>query len=350
MNRLGHPIDPGGVLALHQVLGRRDQGLQGHAAHFEPLLQPLEIGLHRRIARSEIFLPLRQSVGPDRGADRRQRARPRGEPGAVDRRDGRDRGNERAGDEAPQLQPLISALVLLLPVAIEFDLPIDAFCKIPLIGHRPRRAAVITRGPDRVVLGGQRIARRPRGDRLAALDEGVRRIGLGGLVRRIIANPGGEAKALRLDRFRGRPRAQPARFRADRQGLAPHIQRQCRRDRRRAGERAHDLGARRPACPIGLDKRRRRAQERGQNQRSHRPEIPAVRLRLQRSRPLGPAAIFVPRLLDHKDRPLKPSPGRRAILSHSRRRASGSLHAAFSAWSRSARMSSMCSMPIERRT
>ena len=119
---------------------------------------------------------------------------------------------------------------------------------------------------------------------------------------------------------------------------------------------AHDLMARRPAFPVGPDKSRRRAEEGGHDKRNHRPHIPAVGRRLQRSRPLGPAAIFVPRLLEHGiARPFDRHPGRGrssgAILPLSLDRARPSRHAAaFSAWSRSARMSSMCSMPIERRT
>ena len=61
-------------------------------------------------------------------------------------------------------------------------------------------------------------------------------------------------------------------------------------------------------------------------------------------------AIFVPHLPDHKSHPGR---GRSsgAMLPLSLDRARPSRHAAaFSAWSRSARMSSMCSMPIERRT
>lgn len=55
-----------------------------------------------------------------------------------------------------------------------------------------------------------------------------------------------------------------------------------------------------PACRIGGKEARGGAQDASRNEGSERPEIPAARLRLKRSRPFGPAAIFVPCLLDHR--------------------------------------------------
>ena len=169
--------------------------------------------------------------------------------------------------------------------------------EIPVVGHRPRRAAVVARRAAWGVFGRERSRDRRGGDRLPAADEDVDR---GRIKRRIVADPGGEAETFRLDRLRGGPGANPAGFDADRQDFAGEIDRENGCDHRRAGERpAHRLargGARRVDPVIA----RRRARQRRDDDRCQRPEIPAPGLRLQRPRPLGPAAIFVPRLLDHR--------------------------------------------------
>jgi hypothetical protein len=110
-----------------------------------------------------------------------------------------------------------------------------------------------------------------------------------------------------------------------------------------------------PLSRIGSKETRGCAQNAGRYEHDHPPEIPAVGVRLQRSRPFSPAAIFVPRLLDHQivrtSVGVRRRPAAGATLAHFAHRTSRSRHAAaFSAWSRSARMSSICSMPIDSRT
>ena len=88
-----------------------------------------------------------------------------------------------------------------------------------IIGRDGRRSSPAA--PTESSSGVNESLRSPRRQRLAALDERGRGVGVGSLGERIVSNPAREAEALRLDRLRGRPRAQPARFRANRQRLAP---------------------------------------------------------------------------------------------------------------------------------
>ena len=169
--------------------------------------------------------------------------------------------------------------------------------EIPVVGHRPRWALVVAGAASGIVLGRERSRDRRGGDRLPAADEDV---DCGRVGRRIVADPGGEAETFRLDRLGGGPGANPAGFNADRQNFAGEIDRENGCDHRRAGERPTDRLARGGARRVDPVIARRRARQRRDDDRNQRPGIPAPGLRLQRSRPLGPAAIFVPRLLDHR--------------------------------------------------
>ena len=128
--------------------------------------------------------------------------------------------------EAAPLQPLAGALVLLLALPVIVDLIVDTLGEVPVFGHRAGRPAVVGLRADRIVLRRQRIAGRPRGDCLTSFDERGDRAGVRRFLRRIVAEAGGEAEALRLDRLGGRPRPKPAGLGADRQRLPPDIERQ----------------------------------------------------------------------------------------------------------------------------
>ena len=201
------------------------------------------------------------------------------------------------------------------------------------VGHRAGRPAVVAGRADRIVFGRQQISGRAGGDRLAAVDERGRRVAVGRFRRRIVAEPAREAEALRLDRLGSRPRAKPARFGADRERLPPHIERQCRRDRRGAGERPHrpsafgsprvaKKAAAEPSTPVTIS-----ATMEATFQRSA--------LRLERTRPLRPSPVFVPGLLDHRSARARASlreplpdglagPRRQSTRSLNRRRRAGS--------------------------
>ena len=239
-------------------------------------------------------------------------------------------------DEAPQLQPLW-AFRLLLALLIELDLPSIVSDTMSVIG----REAPVVDSRRRVVLGVRILSRSAAIALRRSMNCSSRAVE--SLVGRISPTPPRSGSTPTWSPRR-RPCPQPAASAPTRGPDVPH-RATMRMRPQRAGERmANCPGARFGLAPKKLGGR---AQNAGRHQRDHRPETPPA---------ISPAEIAPA----WPSRDIRSTPARSSDRPDLYRSGAAEFQRRSSSWRsasrrlqrlvRSARMSSMCSMPIDSRT